>query len=133
MIVVAAAVLIHEDKVLLTRRLDDAHLAGQWEFPGGKLEDGEAPEDAVVRELQEECGIDIAVDDILDVTFHRFPEKSVLLLFYACSFAGDVQDVKHLGVQEHAFVTKDEFPNYTLPPADVEVVEKVRALLELLE
>ena len=69
--VVAAAVIIEDHRVLLTRRPEGQHLAGLWEFPGGKLEDGESPEQAVVRECREECGIEVEVFEIFDVTHHR--------------------------------------------------------------
>ena len=64
-VVVVAAVVQREGSVLLTKRIEGAHLGGFWEFPGGKLEDGESPEQALVRECREECGIEIAVQDIL--------------------------------------------------------------------
>ena len=103
--------------------MEGAHLAGLWEFPGGKVEDGEDPAATVVRECREECGIEIAVDDILDVTFHRYPKKDVLLLFYACRLVrGEVQ---HLGVADHAWVLPGEIRGYPLPPPDERVVAKI--------
>ena len=77
MLIVAAAVVIADGRVLLTRRAEGQHLAGLWEFPGGKLEAGESPEEAVVRECREECGIDVSVERILDVTHNRYTEKEV--------------------------------------------------------
>ena len=125
-VVVAAAVLIDQGKVLLTRRLDGQHLAGLWEFPGGKLEPGESPEDAVVRECAEECGIHVEVVGILDVTHHRYPEKDVLLLFYRCRLvAGEVQ---HLQVADHAWVAPSELDGFALPPADERIVRRIRSL-----
>ena len=125
-VLVAAAVIRREGRVLLTRRMKGTHLAGLWEFPGGKLEPGEDPRDTVRRECLEECGIDVEVIDILDVTFHRYEQKDVLLLFYDCRLvAGEVQ---HLGVAAHAWVAPDALDDYPLPPADVGVVAKVRAL-----
>ena len=125
--VVAAAVLIEEGRVLLTKRRADQHLPGLWEFPGGKLESGESPEEAIVRECREECGIEVNVHEVLDVTFHRYPDKQVLLLFYRCSrVRGQVQ---HLHVADHAWVSPGELDAYELPPADVAVVAKVRNLL----
>lgn len=126
LVVVAAAVVIEGGRVLLTRRLKGQHLAGFWEFPGGKLEEGESPEAAVVRECREECGIDVEVEDILDVTHHRYPEKEVLLLFYRCSRKSGV--VEHLQVAEHAWVTRDELGSYALPPADERVVARIIGL-----
>jgi len=123
-VVVVAAVVRREGRVLLTRRLKGAHLAGLWEFPGGKLEDGESPEEALARECREECGIEIAVDDILDVAFHRYPGKDVLLLFYGCRLvSGEVQD---LGVAEHAWTTPEGLDRYELPPPDARLVAKLQ-------
>jgi len=125
-VVVAAAVLIREGQVLLTRRAEGQHLAGMWEFPGGKLEPGESPEAALARECLEECGIEIDVGEILDVTHHRYREKDVLLLFYRCGLrAGEVQNLQ---VAEHAWVSPDELDRYPLPAADLRVVAKIRSL-----
>ena len=123
-VIVAAAVIERDGRVLLTRRMKGSHLAGTWEFPGGKLEDGEGPAAAVVRECMEECGIAIEARDVLDVTFHRYPEKDVLLLFYECALLGG--EVAHLGVADHVWCAPDELDRYPLPPADVGVVEKIK-------
>lgn len=123
-ILVAAGVIARDDgRILLTQRPAKTHLAGKWEFPGGKVEPGEDPRDTVVRECREECAIEVAVDDILEVTFHRYPGKDVLLLFYRARLvAGEVQ---HLGVADHAWVPPAEVGGYPLPPADVAVVRKI--------
>jgi 8-oxo-dGTP diphosphatase len=124
-VLVAAAVVVRDGKVLLTRRMKGAHLADLWEFPGGKLEPGEAPEAAVVRECREECDVEVRVRDIFDVTFHRYDTKDVLLLFYECELVSG--EVKHLGVADHAWVDPLSIRNYPLPPADVNVVTKLEA------
>lgn len=124
-LLVAAAVVIRDGLVLLTRRMKGVHLADLWEFPGGKLEPGEAPEDAVVRECREELGVELRVLDVYDVTFHRYPGRDVLLLFYACELvAGEIQ---HLGVADHVWVEPAHIRNYPLPPADENVVRKLLA------
>ncbi len=125
-VVVAAAVVIRDGRVLLTRRAAGQHLAGMWEFPGGKLEDGESPEEALVRECREECGIDVEVAGILDVTHHRYPKKNVLLLFYRCGLRAG--EVRHLQVADHAWVAPSELDRYPLPPADERVVARIQAL-----
>jgi 8-oxo-dGTP diphosphatase len=124
--IVAAAVVIESSRVLLTQRAEGQHLAGLWEFPGGKLEHGESPEQALVRECREECGIEIEVAEILDVTFHRYPEKDVLLLFYRCSLVSG--EVRHLQVADHAWVAPKELDRYELPPADEQVVARIQTL-----
>jgi len=125
-VLVAAALIIRDGAVLLTRRAQGQHLAGMWEFPGGKLEPGESPEEALVRECQEECGIEIAVADILEVTFHRYADKDVLLLFYRCSIVSG--EVRHLQVDDHAWVDPKDLDHYELPPADAGVVARIQAL-----
>jgi len=125
-IIVAAAVIIRDGRVLLTRRGEGQHLAGMWEFPGGKLEAGESPEEALLRECQEECGIEVEVAEILEVTHHRYPEKEVLLLFYRCELRAG--EVRHLQVADHAWVAPRDLDDYPLPPADERVVARIRAL-----
>jgi 8-oxo-dGTP diphosphatase len=70
-VIVAAGILIEAGRVLLTRRKEGAHLAGFWEFPGGKLEPAEDPRAGLARELEEELGITTDIGEIVDVTFHR--------------------------------------------------------------
>ena len=124
-VIVSAAVLFHHGEVLLTRRMEGAHLAGLWEFPGGKVEEGEDPEDALVREVREECGVEIAVEDIFDVTFHRYESKDVLLLFYRCRLVSG--EIQHLGVADHVFCAPAAIRGYPLPPPDDRVVAKIEA------
>jgi 8-oxo-dGTP diphosphatase len=124
-VLVAAAVVFDGGRVLLTQRMKGAHLSGLWEFPGGKLEPGEAPEDAVVRECREECGIELRVVDIFDVSFHAYPEREVLVLFYECELvSGEVQP---LGVADHVWCAPADIDAYELPAADVRVVQKIKA------
>ena len=123
-VIVAAAVVHHEGRILLTRRLASGHLAGMWEFPGGKVEDGEDPETAVVRECREECGIDLEVRDVIEVAFHRYPHKDVLLLFYECRLASG-RPVRHLQIADHAWVLPSELRAYSLPPPDERLIRKL--------
>ncbi|MCC6872839.1 MAG: (deoxy)nucleoside triphosphate pyrophosphohydrolase [Sandaracinaceae bacterium] len=150
-IIVAAAVIREEPgaPVLLTRRPEGVHLAGLWELPGGKVEDGEDPERALVRELREECALEIEVGDILEVAWHRYEvkaheaeapggsraepaapsagarSKDVLLLFYDCRAVG--REVQHVGVADHAWVPPSELDRYSLPPPDARLVVKLKA------
>jgi len=75
-VLVAAAVIVEDTRVLLTQRKPGTHLAGAWEFPGGKVEPGEDPRAALVRELDEELGIEVSVGEIVEVTFHRYAGES---------------------------------------------------------
>ena len=126
-IVVAAAVVFREGRVLLTQRKQGSHLAGAWEFPGGKVEPDEDPRDTVVRELREELGVDLHVGDILDVAFHRYPEKSVLLLFYEAALTESSPEPRPLDVADIRWAAREDLRDDAFPPADVAVLSKVRA------
>jgi 8-oxo-dGTP diphosphatase len=126
-VLVVAAVCIQDGRVLLTQRPSGTHLAGAWEFPGGKLEAGESPEEALVRELREEIGVEAAVEDVLDVTFWRYPRKDVLLLFYRVRIVAG--EVRNLGVAAHTWATCDQLDEYEFPPADVRVLGRIRTIL----
>lgn len=128
-LLVAAAVLIEGTRVLLTQRKAGTHLAGAWEFPGGKVRAGEDPRQALVRELREELGIDAVVGEVMEVTFHRYPERSVLLLFYETRRAPHSPPPRALDVADYRWAGEDELDEATFPPADVAVLRKVRPRL----
>jgi 8-oxo-dGTP diphosphatase len=131
-IIVAAGVLIEAGRVLLTQRKAGAHLAGAWELPGGKVEEGEDPRDALCRELDEEVGIAVEVGDVLDVTFHRYTDagRTVLLLFFLVSRVPGSPDPQLLDVAAIEWAGPDALDPARFPPADVAVVEKVKRLLD---
>jgi 8-oxo-dGTP diphosphatase len=131
-LLVAAGVVIEDGRVLLTQRKAGAHLAGAWEFPGGKVMPGEDPRDAVVRELREELGIETSVGDAMDVTFHRYPERAVLLIFYRASMTASSPLPKALDVAALRWAAEGDLDEAQFPAADVEVLRKVRTLLRKL-
>ncbi|MDI1443820.1 (deoxy)nucleoside triphosphate pyrophosphohydrolase [Polyangium sp. 6x1] len=128
-VLVAAAVLVEEGRVLLTQRKRGTHLAGAWEFPGGKVEPDEDPRAALVRELREEIGMEVSVGDPVEVTFHRYPEKSVLLLFFAVTRAAGSPDPRPLDVADVKWAGPGDLKDELFPPADVAILSKVRTLL----
>ncbi len=130
-IVVAAGVIFEGGRVLVSQRQKGDHLAGSWEFPGGKVEEGEDPKAAVARELREELGIDVVVGEILDVAFYRYEaaNKAVLLLFYLASRTPESPNPSKLDVADFAWWDKASLDPAKFPPADVAVLEKVRARL----
>ncbi|MDI1483971.1 (deoxy)nucleoside triphosphate pyrophosphohydrolase [Polyangium sp. y55x31] len=128
-VLVSAAVLVEEGRVLLTQRKRGTHLAGAWEFPGGKVEPGEDPRAALVRELREEIGMEVSVGDPVEVTFHRYPEKSVLLLFFTVTRAAGSPDPRPLDVADVRWAGPSDLKDELFPPADVAILSKVRALL----
>ncbi len=82
---VAAALIVNDaGAILLTRRGPTQAMAGFWEFPGGKLEEGESPTDALVREIKEELGCALVVGPVYDVLFHRYPQFDLLMMVYTC-------------------------------------------------
>jgi 8-oxo-dGTP diphosphatase len=131
-ILVSAAVLIEEGRVLLTQRKAGAHLEGKWEFPGGKVEPGEDPREALRRELREELGIESTIGEILEVTSHRYVEadRTVVLLFFLATRTPDSPAVTALDVAAFEWATRDGLDPARFPPADVNVLTKVGILLE---
>ncbi|MDB4945590.1 MAG: hypothetical protein JWP97_5124 [Labilithrix sp.] len=130
-VIVAAGVVIRGDKVLLSRRKAGTHLAGLWELPGGKVEAGEDPRDALRRELREELGVETRVGDAVEVTFHRYEDanKAVLLLFFEAFLEAGSPEPSAVDVAEVGWFGAEALRPEDFPPADVAVLEKVRARL----
>jgi 8-oxo-dGTP diphosphatase len=128
-VVVSAGVVIERDVVLVSRRKKGTHLAELWEFPGGKVESGESPQAALARELREELGIEVLVGDPVEVTFHRYPEKDVLLLFFLARRAPGSPEPEARDVAAWRWASDGDLDPRDFPPADVAVLEKVRGLL----
>lgn len=121
--VVAAVIRDDPGRILLTRRLEGTHMGGLWEFPGGKVEAGEAPEDALRRELAEEIGTKAEIGDPLTFAVHSEPGMRILLLFYAVSIGSSCPVA--LEGQEIAWVAQRELRSYPMPPADAELVRRL--------
>lgn len=122
-LIVTAGVVIRDNNVLVAKRNAGSHLEGLWEFPGGKLEPNESPQECLAREFHEELGVDIEVRSILEVVFHRYPEKTVLLLFYACELRGG--EPKPLDVAELAWIPKADLLQLEWVPADIPFVRRL--------
>jgi len=128
-IVAACALLDREGAVLIAKRPEGRPLAGLWEFPGGKVEAGEEPEEALIRELHEELGIDIAKRDLTPLTFasHAYPDFHLLMPVYLCRrWQGSM--AAHEG-QELLWVKPDALRLYDMPPADEPLKVALRDLL----
>jgi 8-oxo-dGTP diphosphatase len=121
-ILVVAAVIERDDRFLITRRQDGVHLAGFWEFPGGKVADGESHTAALRREIHEELAVEIVVRDLVLETSHDYPERVVTLFFYRCDLTGTPRPM--IG-QEMAWVPRSELPSLSFPPADDELVRRL--------
>ncbi|WP_157721969.1 (deoxy)nucleoside triphosphate pyrophosphohydrolase [Tumebacillus avium] len=85
-LVVTAAVIEKDGRVLVAQRKPDAHMGLKWEFPGGKLEWGEDPRAGLVREIAEELGIEIAVEEVLEVVSHTYEDRHIVLIGYRCRY-----------------------------------------------
>ena len=129
-VLVAAVALIDPDgRVLLAQRPEGKHLAGLWEFPGGKVQPGETPETALIRELEEEIGIDVVASCLAPFTFasHSYPEFHLLMPLYVCRrWHGIV--VPREG-QKLAWVRPNRLRDYAMPAADVPLIAHLRMLL----
>ena len=118
-IAVVAAVIEQDDRFLVTKRQAGTHLAGLWEFPGGKIDPGESHVDALRREIREELGADIDIREIILETTHVYPENTITLYFYRCSLVGMATPL--LG-QEMRWVRGSELRSLGLPPADADLI-----------
>ena len=126
--VVAVALLDASGHVLVQRRPAGGSMAGLWEFPGGKIESGERPETALVRELEEELGIRVAEDDLGAATFASAPlgDDHLVILLYLCRTWASAPHPHY--AEALRWVKIDDLKNLAMPPADVPLIK----VLELL-
>ena len=115
----AAAIVEHGDTVLVTRRQAGVHLAGHWEFPGGKCEPGESLAACLARELREELNVDAIPGEEVLVTTHEYPERRVELHFLRCEIRS--KPTPQLG-QDMRWVKRPELTSLAFAPADQEVI-----------
>ncbi len=126
-LIVTAAIIRQNGKVLITKRPAGSRDAGKWEFPGGKLDDNESPEECLRRELREEIDLPVRVDGIFQVIHHRYQWGAVLLLFYACTPLTDT--IRNLEVAEHRYVGPEELDSFDLLEADRPVIANLKCTL----
>jgi len=121
---VVAAIIRRDGKLLITRRPDNVHLAGLWEFPGGKVEADESLEKDLVREIAEEVGVEITVLGEYFQVRHDYPSRSVHLHFFDCVItAGEPQPVH---VADVRWVLPEELDNFSFPEADRELIARLQ-------
>ena len=119
-VVVAAAIVERDQRFLLTRRLQGTHLAGAWEFPGGKCEPGESLQACLARELMEELAVKCTVGRSLLITRHAYAERTVELHFFATTLSGD--PMPQLG-QEMRWASRGDLGTLQFPEADRELIQ----------
>ncbi|MDT8443848.1 MAG: (deoxy)nucleoside triphosphate pyrophosphohydrolase [Desulfuromonadales bacterium] len=122
-LLVTAAVILDEGRVLITRRPDNKRHAGLWEFPGGKVDPGEDPEEALYREIREELDAEIRVAGIFEVVFYRYDWGPVLILAYNCHLLTNT--LRNLGVAEHRWVHPSELADFSILPADQPIINRL--------
>ena len=132
LVLVAACALIDADgRVLLTRRPPGKPMAGLWEFPGGKVEPDERPEDALIRELKEELGIEVREACLSPLTFasHSYDDFQLLMPLWVCRRWDGI--VKPSEGQECTWVRPGRLRDYPMPPADVPLIPSLIELLSI--
>ena len=130
LVLVAACALIDADgRVLIAQRPEGKAMAGLWEFPGGKVEAGEQPEQSLIRELREELGITVKPECLAPLTFasHSYPDFHLLMPLYVCRrWEGFVEAREQ---QRLKWVWPNELRHYPMPPADEPLIPHLTALL----
>lgn len=123
---VCAAIIRRDAKVLLAQRPAGKHLAGRWEFPGGKIDPGESRDECIRRELREELGLEATPLAFLFTVDHSYPEKSIRLHCIECEIEKSATPVHHDG-QQSQWVALEDLETVDLAPADRQVAGRLRA------
>jgi len=124
-LVVAGLIIGDDRRILITQRRADQALPLQWEFPGGKVEPGEAPVAALVRELQEEIGVTVEVGRVWEVLFHAYPAFDLVMLVYACRITAGMPHAVEVAALE--WVAAPDLPAWDILPADRPLVDRLVA------
>jgi mutator protein MutT len=122
---VAAGLVFRAGLLLITQRQAQTHLAGLWEFPGGKREAPESFEECLVRELQEELGIEVSVGALIESLTHAYPEKTIRLNFYRCEWVRGEPQL--LGCAGFRWIDAGQLQEFEFPPADARLLERLRS------
>jgi 8-oxo-dGTP diphosphatase len=121
---VAAGIIRKGRKVLISQRGGNSHLAGYWEFPGGKRKCGESFEECLIREVREELNIEVAIEGLFEAITYEYSEKIVTLQFFLCLVQKG--DVKALEGQPYVWAEVGTLSQYVFPPADQAVLTKLQ-------
>ena len=121
---VTAAIIIDKNKILIAQRGSNEKLAGKWEFPGGKIELGETPQECLKREIKEELEVDIAVGNYLGESIYTYPNGEIkLIAYFATILDGDIKLSVHDKVE---WITISQIDKYDFAPADIPFIEKLK-------
>lgn len=121
---VAAALLCNGNKKFLIAKRAHGHLVGKWEFPGGKIDEGETKNETVIREIREELGVTIVPEEIVGIFRHVYGERDIELTLIRCSFpCVDEKLISDGSHSEHAWISLSECGNFDFAPLDEKIVE----------
>lgn len=120
---VVAGFIRKDGKILVGQRPENNSLAGQWEFPGGKIESGETPEQALIRELNEELGIDAEVGDLKLACTHSYGDVGILILFYEINYwKGEPRPIHHMMLE---WIHPEELKHRNIPEANRKILDRI--------
>ncbi len=123
---VVAAIIKQDDKVFATQRGYGEFKSG-WEFPGGKIEEGETPQEALIREIKEELNIDILVGELVDTIEYDYPEFHLTMHCFICTFlSGELVLNEH---EDSKWLTKDTLSSVNWLPADITLITKIMEIM----
>lgn len=123
---VIAAIIIDNNKILIGQRGKNEKLAGKWEFPGGKIELGETPQECLKREIKEELKVDIAIGNYFGESIYTYLNGKIkLIAYFATILSGDIKLSVHDKVE---WITISEIDEYEFAPADIPFIEKLKEI-----
>jgi 8-oxo-dGTP diphosphatase len=123
--VVGAMLQNDNGRYLITQRPPKASLPLLWEFPGGRVEEGETDAQALAREIREEMGVDVTVLEQAMHTHHEYPKYDIDFRVFRCRLADARAPIQHLRVHDHRWVTLEEMAQYQFPDADAKTLAKL--------
>jgi 8-oxo-dGTP diphosphatase len=126
--VVAALIFDQDNRILITQRPKNSHLGGYWEFPGGRIEKGEQPQEALVREIQEEVNLEIRVDSLFWRERVSYDARTVDIRFYNCELSPAEQQVVPIEVAGFRWISIAKLNSFRFPEADHKLIEQLMSV-----